>query len=1664
MGIEPTYTRNWVEQQRSIKSVTIDLAKNKPIESNNDDFHKRMAELRLDNASSVERIKNPKKNNNQLDQGIDNRLQCEVCQMVGSKEHFQACLLCFKQSHFACMDVIMLDEHTRYICPKCKGCDGGSAKREPLEQLPQLPAKKPVLVTSEQPTADKQLCGICGLFNHQERFKACDMCDKAYHFSCMTLTSIKDDIVWMCPTCQKCFDFKATAKLDSKLSHRASSSVQQKLLAPPINQPSAEGIESLPVQTTTTAVLPSPGTSHVLPVQTTSAAVLPSPGNSQVLTSAQIASRHVVSKDLPFFHGNPEQWPMFISRFDNSTALCGFSDSENLDRLQKCLKGKAYEAVRSRLLTAESVQGIMSTLKLLYGRPELIVNTLMIKIRAEPPPRADKLNTLVDFALSVKNVCATLEQAQLHNHLSNPALIQELVEKLLTNFKIDWAKHKLHLKDITLSTLGNFLYDLAMVISTITELTFNKEPKVENKQKKDSVLKDSGNKDSGHVYTHQTQFNKRVSTDVQSQPKGNSSTCKFCNKKCQKVENCPVFLSYDIDRRWKEMYNHKLCRKCLEQHGRFCGHSKACGVNGCIFKHHSLLHDEKKHSQEAIEQKQLSTVPHSNNAHLSLLRSVLLRIVPVTLYVKDRCINTFAYQDDGSDITMVEESLINSLGISGLVEPLCLLWTAEMHRKENKSRRVDFEISGQGELSERYLVRDARTVESLSLPIQTVVKGELVKNFSYLRDAPFIDYLKAVPQILIGSDNANLNVPLEIIEGNFSQPIACKSRIGWSVHGRTDNRTPSPDEHVVNIHRMKCPCQRTIDEAVHQLVKEHFTVENFGVQVNKNLHFCSKEDERALDLLNKFTRRIGNRYETALLWKYDQIKLPDSYGMAFKRLQCLEKHKPQDIDVINQTIQEYIRKGYASKLTEADIQTPHSRIWYLPIFTVSHAKKPEKVRVVFDGAAKVNGVSLNSLLLKGPDQLSSLVDILRRFRQKKVGAVGDITEMFPQIKIRGEDIHAQRFLWRNGDTTKEPDQYVLEVMTFGANCSPTSAQFVKNRNASEFEKEYPRAVESIIHNHYVDDMLDSQDSESDMIQLIKDVKKIHSHGEFEIRKFLSNSAAVMKEFNGNVGDLQSDNCLDMSFGTERVLGMWWNTANDSFTFSLKFTKIDQDIISGNRMPTQRELLKILMSIFDPLGLLSHYLIHLKIILQDVWRGKLDWDDVISSNEITTAWNAWFTLLPNVEKVEIPRLYSAKMSPGTPKSIELHIFVDASEKAFSAVGYLRVEDDSGVDCILVGSKTRVAPLKYLSVPRLELQAGLLGSRLLSSIENGLTLNIDRRQIWTDSSTVLSWLGSDNRKYHQFVAHRVGEIFETTNLTEWRWIPSKQNVADEATKWSKPPSFQNTSRWFSGPEFLKLPKSEWPAKVQVAPDTLEEMKVHYAHSKLIVPILIETKNISNWNKMHRAIAYVMRYVSILRARVKKEIVPHGPLTRDELVASEILLFRQAQFQDFTEEMVLLMRNRELPKDRQRYVQQSSPLYKCSPYLDPNGLIRLHGRIDSANDVSFSTKRPIILPRNNRITRLLVAHFHRLYHHRNHRTVYNEIRQLRVVLNSVRNECQKCKNRRAKPQPPEMTDLPPARVAIGFRAFTKWTRNPVSCAYAILSTYEAAPRRFSVIKART
>ena len=156
------------------------------------------------------------------------------------------------------------------------------------------------------------------------------------------------------------------------------------------------------------------------------------------------------------------------------------------------------------------------------------------------------------------------------------------------------------------------------------------------------------------------------------------------------------------------------------------------------------------------------------------------------------------------------------------------------------------------------------------------------------------------------------------------------------------------------------------------------------------------------------------------------------------------------------------------------------------------------------------------------------------------------------------------------------------------------------------------------------------------------------------------------------------------------------------------------------------------------------------------------------------------MLPNVRKVSVPRCYRLFTSADAANVVQLHVFCDASENGIATIAYFRFEENGVIECAMIGSKTNVAPLKFLSISRLELQAAVVGVRLVGSIASSHRMKISRRVFWTDSRDVVCWIRSDHRRYSQFVAFRVSELVESTSAEEWKWVPTRANVADEGTK--------------------------------------------------------------------------------------------------------------------------------------------------------------------------------------------------------------------------------------------------------------------------------------------
>ncbi|XP_017468479.1 PREDICTED: uncharacterized protein LOC108360625 [Rhagoletis zephyria] len=359
----------------------------------------------------------------------------------------------------------------------------------------------------------------------------------------------------------------------------------------------------------------------------------------------------------------------------------------------------------------------------------------------------------------------------------------------------------------------------------------------------------------------------------------------------------------------------------------------------------------------------------------------------------------------------------------------------------------------------------------------------------------------------------------------------------------------------------------------------------------------------------------------------------------------------------------------------------------------------------------------------------------------------------------------------------------------------------------------------------------------------------------------------------------------------------------------------------------------------------------------------------------------------------------------------------------------------VRCLIVASKTRVAPLKPISIPRMELMAAILGLRLANCVESEASIRIDRRYFWTDSRDVLCWIRSDARKFQQFVAVRIGEILEGSEISNWRWVPSTQNVSDDGTKWVTTPKIHGSIRWFTGPEFLQMNESQWPEIDLKGKKSMESVMYHTEEipdrSSALSCI---SPDPSRFSKLEHLLAAQRCVLNFLRNISKKpfEVLLRKIIQLKGDVEMNVVLIHIGQEECFFDEINCLQTGRRL-SDRK------SILFKCSPYLDDYGVLRIRGRVDAIEGVEVDVKRPVILPRRHRVKYLVVEFHHRKHYHLHGEIAVYELRHrywifgLRALVREDIKQCPACRIRKAQPMPPEMGELPIERLSPHTRPFT-------------------------------
>ena len=952
--------------------------------------------------------------------------------------------------------------------------------------------------------------------------------------------------------------------------------------------------------------------------------------------------------------------------------------------------------------------------------------------------------------------------------------------------------------------------------------------------------------------------------------------------------------------------------------------------------------------------------------------------------------------------------------------------------------------------------------------------------------------------ILIGQDNIWKFV-LNEAEIHPSEEFGIiKTKLGWTMGGCVYTASSKSWQRIrpkkINVCKTKTNIVDETNKEIEESLNRLFNKEEDEIKGNE----YTVEEKQALDTFIKNVRREKDgRYTVSPLHKNKNLHLRNNYYHALTRYRALQKTLDRDeskrkiySDAINQLIingevEEVNEHPSKSKNMDANMNyLPHHGVFKLDRLTT-------KCRIVFDASSKNSeGISLNDNLLAGPRKQLDIVYLLIKMRMHPTIIIGDISRMFYCINLDKRYRDHYRFLWSK-KADEEPKIYRFKRLTMGTTDSPFLAINTVHHHLDQIAEEYPElknTTEFVKDHLYVDDLLGAVDSAKEAIELRKQIQEIFAKMKMTITKWTSNSAAVLNTIpEGELSPFEEiqDEENNITFSdpaiiskTTKCLGMSWTPKEDILHYST-YAELSSDT---KLKQTKRGISSVIPRIYDPTGLLQPFIIKGKLILQAAWTqtnksGKpLGWDDPLPE-EIKNKWLKWIEEIKEAAKFQVDR-YIFKNSKTIPlmEEIYLHVFTDAGENAWGIAIYIRYynEETRKYESHLIYSATRVAPNKTkLSVPKKELNGVLLGVQKAIGIAEAMKIKKENIYVHTDSLVALTWINKNKNALKTYVSNRVSKIQEA-NL-KILYTPGTENPADLCSKPKPSKEYINNVFWTSGPSYLQLPNKEWEEKYSLKLVTNQKLsedeetsiikeekpitKVKINNIKLEIKppqgiySLIDKYN--NYTKLLNVTAQCFRAIVLMTRNMtdtkRREEITKGykihrlSANRENMMEPEeqaklhlIPSIREIQFANkfliietqklkYPEEYEALKANQPLP--------EKSTIRKLNPQLKEEALVMI-SRLANLHHMPEQVRNPIILPKDTKITNLIILNQHKLSAHAGPEVTLRNVR-LQYWLPGGRQQVRKalklCEHKICKyPNPKEVSqqiaNLPTPRITPG------------------------------------
>lgn len=1297
---------------------------------------------------------------------------------------------------------------------------------------------------------------------------------------------------------------------------------------------------------------------------------------------------------IPQFSGDYNQWMSFRDLFC-SLIHCDdrLSKIEKHHYLKSCLTGEAEQLLKNYSLTEANYDDAWKKLNERYENKRVIVNNILRRF-------LNQKNVTFESAKGIKDLLDTTSQCltslkNLDVDSWNAIVVHIIVSKL------DIESHKLWEQSLENSTS----------IPTYDELNSFLEKRFRTMEMV-NLSQTSQRKDMTKL-TPQTS-----KTNIKSFVTKLENTCTYCTQN-HYICHCKDFALLNVSERQDFIKKNNICFNCLVKgHSVFnCRQSTVC--KKCGRRHHTLLHYTTfPRNDMAIETekekettKTATTSKTACNLNVSLkaeTKDDLVILATAEINVASRNSGTYtlrALVDQGSQGSFISEAASQLLNLdrTPVIGKICgisnssVVTTKSMVTLTIHSTKDDtsyFEVNA-------YVLKKLTSL----LPSREFSQDTWPSSIQLdLADPNF--HKPGSIDILLGAD-VHAHIILEGLH-KYNSLIAVNSRLGWLISGKVSQTDAAAQEHNMIVTHTKVEAD--------QLLRRFWEIEE-NLPHKKPINDLEIQCEE--HFRNTHTRDDNGRYIVRLPFKDDPpTNLGDTKPQAISRLKQAEKrfaHKPKFKEEYHKFMNQYESQGHMTIVPENEKKT--SKVYYLPHHAVLRPMSlSTKLRVVFDGSAvPERGKSLNDELLIGCSLQQDIRDLITRWRLHKICLVADIQKMYRQILVSKDDVDYQRILWREFPT-QPIEEYRLLTVTYGISCAPFLAIRTLHQLAEDEKHDFPIEAEILKSDLYMDDLMTGASTEEDAVRLQKRLTELLARGGFPLHKWASNSEVVLSHIPENDKDPQNSVNIKVE-DTLKTLGITWNPQKDNFELNL-------NVNGSNEIITKRNVLSTIAKTFDPLGWLAPGIILLKVFMQKLWLAGIDWDEDLPT-DLKNEWNTYLDHFTHSEIIQFPRWLGVSENIN---KLELHGFSDASCAAYAGVVYLRVWGNDGVVKVyLVMAKSKVAPVKQISLPRLELCGAVLLAKVIHHIKTILNIPDSDTYLWTDSTIVLAWLRKTPNAWTTFVANRTSEILTYTNSNQWYHVSSTDNPADLASRGILPSNLPQSQLWWNGPKFLWMSNEIVHSQIDV-PVTDLEVKVNQKIQTNLNVIdngdrSSYLKRISKLSKLIRVTAYCLRFVKLCKAKVAKtQFTAPVYLSSQELNDALNRCIKLSQSISFSDEIFSLSQGEQ--------VHKSSKIYVLNPFLDDKGIIRVGGRIVNA-EISNEMKNPILLSNDCALSKLIVLNAHLKTLHGGHQLTLNFVRQkfwivrVKNIIKTVITKCIPCFKQKAKPLVPFMANLPNFRV---------------------------------------